>query len=53
MTGVPLSATLRDDADGSRWATTQVPLTPLGPGDYIVEVTIGSAKTMTAFRVVQ
>ncbi|HEX7137561.1 MAG TPA: VWA domain-containing protein, partial [Vicinamibacterales bacterium] len=53
MTGVPLSVALRDDQDGSRWATTQVPLTPLGPGDYIVEMSVGAEKTLTSFRIVQ
>ena len=49
---VPVAAALRADADGSHWATAQVPLTPLGPGDYIVEVTVGSVKTLTPFRIV-
>jgi hypothetical protein len=50
---VPLTVVFRDDPDGSRWATTQVPLVPLGPGDYLVQMTIGGAKTLTAFRMVQ
>jgi VWFA-related protein len=50
---VPLSVVFRDDPDGSRWATTQVPLTPLGAGDYIVEITVGGDKTLTPFRMVQ
>jgi hypothetical protein len=49
---VPVASAVRADADGSHWATAQVPLTPLGPGDYIVEVTVGSAKTLTPFRIV-
>ncbi len=49
---VPLSVAFRDDPDGSRWATTQVPLMPLGPGDYIVEVSVGGEKTLTPFRMV-
>jgi VWFA-related protein len=50
---VPLTVLFRDDPDGSRWATTQVPLVPLGPGDYLVEMTVGGAKTLTPFRMVQ
>jgi VWFA-related protein len=53
MKEVPMTATTRTDQDGSRWYVTQVPLFPLGPGDYIVEIAAGSAKTLTAFRVVQ
>ena len=53
MTGVPLSVVFRDDPDGSRWAATRVPLSPLGPGDYIVEVSVGEQKTLTPFRIVQ
>jgi VWFA-related protein len=53
MTGVPLSVVFRDDPDGSRWAATQVPLSPLGPGDYIVEMRVGESKTMTPFRMMQ
>lgn len=52
MTAVPVATTLREDPDGSRWITAQVPLIPLGPGDYIVEVVEGATKTMTAFRIV-
>jgi hypothetical protein len=52
MAGVPMTATIRTDPDGSRWIATQVPLFPLGPGDYIVEVGAGSTKTLTAFRIV-
>jgi hypothetical protein len=50
---VPLTVVFRDDTDGSRWATTQVPLVPLAPGDYLVEMTVGGAKTLTPFRMVQ
>jgi hypothetical protein len=53
MTGVPLTVVFRDDPDGSRWAATQVPLSPLGPGDYIVEMKVGEQKTLTPFRMVQ
>jgi VWFA-related protein len=53
MSAVPMTATVREDPDGTRWYVTQVPLFPLGPGDYIVEVSAGSVKTLTPFRIVQ
>jgi VWFA-related protein len=53
MAGVPMTAAVRDDADGTRWATAQVPLFPLAPGDYIVEIAAGSVRTLTPFRMVQ
>jgi VWFA-related protein len=53
MAGIPMAAVVRDDPDGSRWATAQVPLFPLAPGDYIVEIAVGNTKTLTPFRVVQ
>lgn len=53
MAGVPIAASVRDAADGSRWVVAQVPLFPLAPGDYIVEIAVGSSKTLTPFRVVQ
>jgi VWFA-related protein len=52
INAVPLTANTRDDADGSRWFTTQVPLFPLSPGDYLVEISSGSRKTLTPFRIV-
>lgn len=53
MSGVPITANARDDADGTRWLTAQVPLFPLGPGDYIVEISAGSRKVLTPIRIVQ
>lgn len=53
MSGVLLTVAFREDPDGSRWAATQVPLSPLAPGDYIVEVSVGGQKTLTPFRMVQ
>jgi hypothetical protein len=53
MAGVPITASVRDDADGVRWAGAQVPLFPLAPGDYIVEIAAGNTRTLTPFRVVQ
>jgi len=42
----------RDDADGSRWATAQLALAPLAPGDYAIEITAGDQRMISAFRVV-
>jgi VWFA-related protein len=49
---VPVAAATRTDADGSRWATGELLLSPLAPADYVVEVTVGGTRTMAAFRVV-
>lgn len=49
---VPVTAAMRDDGDGFKWLTGEVPLTPLGPGDYIIEITAGDTRTLTPFRVV-
>ena len=53
LLAVPVTAAVRDDADGSRWHTAQLGLAPLAPADYVIELTAGSKKTITAFRVVQ
>src|SRR5882672_1239772 len=55
---VPVSATTRDDADGSRWQTAQIALAPLAPGDYVIEMIVGAGgaggerRMLSAFRVV-
>jgi len=49
---VPVAADLRTDADGTRWLTAQLALAPLAPGDYVVEITRGDQRSLTAFRVV-
>ena len=49
---VPLTATIRDDADGTRWRRVEITLAPLAPGEYIVEITAGGDRTLSAFRVV-
>ena len=49
---VPVTATMRNDADGTRWRRVEITLAPLAPGEYIVETTAGTERTLTAFRVV-
>jgi VWFA-related protein len=49
---VPVTAAMRDDADGSRWATAQLALAPLAPGDYAIELAAGDRRMISAFRVV-
>jgi VWFA-related protein len=49
---VPVVAATRTDADGTRWATGELTLAPLGPGDYVIEVLAGSTRTLVAFRLV-
>jgi VWFA-related protein len=41
-----------DDAGGFRWVVADATLAPLAAGDYAIEVTLGTAKQVTAFRVV-
>jgi hypothetical protein len=50
---VPVTATVRDDSDGSRWHTAQLALAPLAPGDYVIEMAVGEKRTITVFRVIQ
>jgi len=52
MTAIPVTASTRTDADGTRWATGELLLAPLGPGDYVVEVVAGETRTLVAFRIV-
>jgi VWFA-related protein len=58
---IPLTATVRDDRDGSRWQSTELALAPLAPGDYLIELASGSGgaggaggekRTLVAFRVI-
>src|SRR4051812_23785542 len=49
---VPVSAAVRDDADGSRWVTAQLALAPLAAGDYVIEIARGDQRMISAFRVV-
>ena len=56
---IPVVASVREDADGTRWISAQVILSPLGPGDYVIEVAGKeaaapgtAATTLIAFRVI-
>jgi hypothetical protein len=64
---VPVTATVRDETDGSRWCVVRLSLAPLAMGDYLLEITEsggsgGSGKpgeaggerkrTLVAFRMV-
>jgi VWFA-related protein len=49
---VPVVAATRTDADGTRWATGELALAPLGAGDYVIEVVAGGTRTLVAFRIV-
>jgi VWFA-related protein len=52
IAAIPVTASTRTDADGTRWATGELLLAPLGPGDYVVEIVAGDMRTMAAFRIV-
>jgi VWFA-related protein len=49
---VPVVAATRTDADGTRWATGELALAPLGAGDYVIEVLAGDMRTLVAFRII-
>ena len=53
---LPITFTVRDDPDGSRWQAGRLVLAPLAPGDYLIEMTPADgqpgARTLIAFRVV-
>jgi hypothetical protein len=43
----------RQDPSGAfRWIVIDAALAPFAPGDYAIEVTQGSAKQVTGFRIV-
>lgn len=60
---IPVTAAVRDDADGARWHSGQLALGPLAPGDYVIEMSGRSGgsggsgeeqkRTFVAFRIVQ
>jgi VWFA-related protein len=57
-TAVPVTPGSRtDSSSGQRWLTADVTLAPLGPGDYVIDLTLvaGNAQTRTlvAIRVTQ
>jgi hypothetical protein len=52
MAAIPVTAATRTDADGTRWATGELLLAPLGPADYVIEVVAGDTRTLVAFRIV-
>ena len=49
---VPLTAVIREAADGTRWRRVEITLAPLAVGDYVLETSSGTDRTLTAFRVV-
>jgi hypothetical protein len=50
---VPVQVTERPDPSGGfRWIVVDATLAPFAPGDYAIEVTQGSAKQVTGFRIV-
>ena len=50
---VPAQVTEREDPSGAfRWIVVDAALAPFAPGDYAFEVSQGSAKQVTAFRIV-
>jgi VWFA-related protein len=50
---VPVQVTERQDASGAfRWIVIDAALAPFAPGDYAIEVTQGTAKQVTGFRIV-
>ena len=49
---VPVTSSLRDDADGSRWTTAQLALAPLAVGEYVIELADGDNRMLAAFRLV-
>jgi hypothetical protein len=49
---IPVTAAIREDADGLRWRRIEIVLAPLAQGDYIVEASVGAERILTGFRVV-
>jgi VWFA-related protein len=50
---VPVQVSDRQDNSGAfRWIVIDAALAPFAPGDYAIEVTQGSAKQVTGFRIV-
>ncbi len=53
LLAVPVTATVRDDADGTRWQMAQLALAPLAPADYVIELSSDGKRTLVAFRIIQ
>ena len=50
---VPVQVTERPDASGKfRWVIADATLAPLAPGDYAIEVTLGTNRQVAGFKVV-
>jgi hypothetical protein len=49
---LPLDVAVRTDGDGSRWLSAQAILAPLAPGEYVIELSSESRRTLSAFRLV-
>jgi hypothetical protein len=52
---IPVSAAVREDADGARWVTADLALAPLTVGDYVLEVSTGAAeagRVWAGFRII-
>ena len=49
---VPVQVSTRPDPSGFRWIVADAILAPLAAGDYGIEVTLGTAKHVAAFKVV-
>jgi len=52
MPAIPVTTATRTDSEGTKWATAEVVLAPLAPGDYIIEVVAGDVRTLAGFRIV-
>jgi len=52
IVAIPVTANTRMTPDGMKWATAELLLAPLAPGDYLVEVVAGDTRTLAAFRIV-
>jgi hypothetical protein len=50
---IPVQVSARPDASGGfQWMVVDASLAPLAPADYAIEVTQGTDKQLTGFRVV-
>jgi hypothetical protein len=53
---IPVALSTVNESDGSQWLAAQTSLAPLGPGDYLIEISSTSGgsdrRMLVAFRVV-